>query len=140
LPYLEEYRARVGTRAARFPWRSAVGHVGSRGEKTYKGTVIQCAVVIGTLLIIGGLQLNPGPVENIVQVSCSGCNRTFKVGNNATRVAGGTTAAVEMLNSKRPRVLVLYCENSCGVLCCFREMFVLFPSRMYGLRKHCHRA
>jgi hypothetical protein len=24
-------------------------------------------------------------------------------------------------------VLVLYCENSCDVLCCFREMYVLFP-------------
>jgi hypothetical protein len=28
------------------------------------------------LLIIGGVELNPGPVDNTVQVSCSGCNRT----------------------------------------------------------------
>jgi hypothetical protein len=45
--------------------------------------VIRCAAVIATLLIIGGVELNPGPVDNIVQVSCSGCNRTFKFGNTA---------------------------------------------------------
>jgi hypothetical protein len=44
------------------------------------GTVIQCATAIATLLIIGGVELNPGPVDNIVQVSCSGCKRTSKSG------------------------------------------------------------
>jgi hypothetical protein len=78
--YLEEYRAQVGTWAARFSWRTAVGHVGSRGGKTYMGTMIQCAAVIATLFFIGGVELNPGPVDNIVQVSCSDCNRTLKSG------------------------------------------------------------
>jgi hypothetical protein len=40
--------------------------------------------------------------------------------------------------------LLLYCGCSCTcvvkVLCCFREMYVLFPCRMYGLCKHCYRA
>jgi len=37
-------------------------------------------VVITNLLVIGGVELNPGPVENIVQVSCSGCNRNLELG------------------------------------------------------------
>jgi hypothetical protein len=30
--------------------------------------------------MIGGVALNPGPVENIVQVLCSGCDRILKPG------------------------------------------------------------
>jgi hypothetical protein len=78
--YLEEYRARVDTWATRFSWRTVVGHVGSKGRKTYAGIMILCAAVIRTSLIIGGEELIPGPVSNIVQVSCSGCNGTLKSG------------------------------------------------------------
>jgi hypothetical protein len=60
-----------------------VGHVGSIGRKTYTGTVIQCEALIATLLIIGGVELNPVPVDNIVQVSYSGCNRTLKSGTQS---------------------------------------------------------
>jgi len=42
--------------------------------------MILCAAVLGTLLMTGGMQLNPGPVENIVQVLCSGCDRNLKSG------------------------------------------------------------
>lgn len=78
--YLEDYRARVGTWAARFSWRSSVGRVGTRGRKSYMGPMILCAAVLATLLVIGGVELNPGPVENIVQVLCSGCDRNLKSG------------------------------------------------------------
>jgi hypothetical protein len=44
------------------------------------GTMVLCAAVLATLLIIGGAEGNPGPVDNIVQGSCSGCNRTMKSG------------------------------------------------------------
>jgi len=44
------------------------------------GPMILCAAVISTLLMIGGVELNPGPVDNIVQVLCSGCNRNLKSG------------------------------------------------------------
>ena len=77
--YLEDYRARVGTWAERFSWRSAEGHVGTSGGKIYMGPMIMYAAVLATLLMIGGVKLNPGPVENIVQVLCSGCDRKLKL-------------------------------------------------------------
>jgi hypothetical protein len=78
--YLEDYRARVGTWAASFSWLSVVGRVGTRGRKIYMGSMILCAAVLATLLVIGGVELNPGPVENIVQLLCSGCDRNLKSG------------------------------------------------------------
>ena len=76
----EDYRARVDTWAVRFSWRSAVGHVGTRGGKIYMCPMILCAAVLATLLMIGGVELNLGPLENIVHVLCSGCERNLKVG------------------------------------------------------------
>jgi hypothetical protein len=70
------YLARVGTWAARVWRRSAVGQVRTKEGKTDTGKMILYAMVIATLLIIGGVELNPGPVENIMQVTCKGCNRT----------------------------------------------------------------
>jgi hypothetical protein len=78
--YLEDYRARVGTWARRFPWRSAVGHLETRGGKLSIGPMILCAAVLATLLVIGGVEQNPGPVDNTVQVLCSGCDRNLKSG------------------------------------------------------------
>ena len=78
--YLQDYRARVGTWAARFPWQSAVGHVGTREGKICMWPMILCEAVLATLLMIRGVELNPGPVENIVQVLCSGCDRNLKSG------------------------------------------------------------
>jgi len=78
--YLEEYRAWVDTWAAMSSWRSAVGHVGTRGGGIYLGPIILCPAVLATLLIIGGVELNPGPVENIVKVLCSGCYRNLNSG------------------------------------------------------------
>ena len=77
--YLEDYRARVGAWAARFSWRSAVGRVGKRGGNCM-GPMILYAAVLATLLVIGGVELNPGPADSIVQVLCSGCDRNLKSG------------------------------------------------------------
>jgi hypothetical protein len=38
------------------------------------------AAVLATLLVIGGVEQNPGPVDNIVQVLCSGCDKNLKSG------------------------------------------------------------
>jgi hypothetical protein len=73
--YLEDYRAQVGAWAARFSWRSAVGHVGTRGGNCME-PIILCAVVLATLLVIGGVELNPGPVDSIVQVLCMAATET----------------------------------------------------------------
>jgi len=43
------------------------------------GPMILCAVVLASLLMIGGVELNPEPVD-IVQVLCSGCDRNLKSG------------------------------------------------------------
>jgi len=78
--YLEDYRARVGAWAARFSWRLAVGRVRMRRGKIRMGPMILCAAVLATLLVIGGVELNPVPVDSIVQVLCSGCDRNLKSG------------------------------------------------------------
>jgi len=44
------------------------------------GPMILCAEVLAALLMIGGLELNPGRAENIVQFLCSGCDRNLKSG------------------------------------------------------------
>jgi hypothetical protein len=77
--YLEDYQAQVGAWATRFSWRSAVGRVRTRGGNCM-WPMILCAAVLATLLVIRGVELNPGPVDNIVQVLCSGCDRNLKSG------------------------------------------------------------
>ena len=52
-----------------------------REEETVWGSVILCAAVKATLLVIGGVELNPGPIDSTVQVLCSGCDRNLKSGN-----------------------------------------------------------
>jgi len=56
--------------------RSALGQV-TRGGNNDTGPTFLCAAVIALLLVIGGVELNPGPVDNIVQVLCSGCDRNL---------------------------------------------------------------
>lgn len=74
---LEEYRARIGTWNARVSLRSVVGQVGTREDENILETMTMCAAVIATLLVIGGVELNPGPVENVVKVLCSGCDKNL---------------------------------------------------------------
>ena len=54
--------------------------VSERKEEKSIGPMILCAAVVATLLVIRGVELNPGPVESIVQVLCSGCDRNLKSG------------------------------------------------------------
>jgi hypothetical protein len=49
----------------------------------YLGTTILCATTSAVLLVIGGVEKNPGPgveAEKILQVVCSGCDRNLKSG------------------------------------------------------------
>ena len=68
------------------------------------GPMILCVAVLAMLLTIRGVELNPGPVDNIVQVLCSGCDRNLSRELNVNRVAGGIITAVEMLSCKLRRV------------------------------------
>jgi hypothetical protein len=79
--YLEDYRVRVGTWAERISWRAAPGHATARRVANNLGSMIMYAAVLFLLLVIGGVEQNPGPVvegENIVQVLCSGSDRILK--------------------------------------------------------------
>jgi len=68
------------------------------------GTMTLCAAVISTLLMIGGVELNPGPADNIVQVLCSGCDRNLKSGTQCESCGRCITTVVEMLSFKLRRV------------------------------------
>ena len=52
-----------------------------------------------------GVELNPGPVDNVVKVLCSGCDKNLKSGTQCDSVAVGTITAVEMLRFKSQRVV-----------------------------------
>jgi len=81
---LEDYRAWVGTWVGRFSW----GGVSRRGDAN--GTTGDCLgltvlsfMVLAVLLIIGGVEQNPGPVlevENTVRLLCTGSGRNLKSG------------------------------------------------------------
>ena len=97
------YLARVSTWAARIswatrtPWRTAQGN----GRMIFcLGTMIVSATSSAVVLVIGGVQKNPGhgvEAGKIMQVLCSGCDRNLKSG---TRVDAGSVTAVVMLQFK----------------------------------------
>jgi hypothetical protein len=58
--YLEDYRACVGTWAARNVWR-AQGSTINRQGRSYLANSCLCAAVLVILLVIGGVEQNPGP-------------------------------------------------------------------------------
>ncbi|PNF36340.1 hypothetical protein B7P43_G00510 [Cryptotermes secundus] len=81
--YLEDYPARVGNWAARTPWRHVQGREVNGQARSYIGNMLLCAAALAIVLVIGGVEQNPGPVveaENILQVLCSGCERNLKSG------------------------------------------------------------
>jgi hypothetical protein len=82
--YLEDYRARVGTWAGRYTWRGGTKS-GDDNGKTGKnlGSTMISFLILAVLLIIGGIEQNPGPApesENTVRILCSGCGRNLKSG------------------------------------------------------------
>ena len=94
----------MGTWAARFSWRSSVGRVETRKGKILMGSIMSCATLLASLLMIGGVELNPGPVDNIVQVLCGGCDRILKSGTQCESCAAGITTAVVISSFKLLRV------------------------------------
>jgi len=59
------------------------GHNGNVRGRSYLGIVVLCAAALAVLLVIGGVEQNPGPsveAESIMQVLCSGCDRNLKSG------------------------------------------------------------
>jgi hypothetical protein len=82
--YLDDYRARVGTWAGRFSWRGGPRR-GDANQATgvCLGLTMLSSMVLSVLLVIGGVEQNPGPVEegeNITQAICIGCSRNLWLG------------------------------------------------------------
>jgi hypothetical protein len=88
--YLTEYRARVGSWAARIvdgsiTWKRTLKVQGKckRQVVTGIGMLILSVATLVVLLVIGGVETNPGPgveSEKIMRVLCSGCDKILKSG------------------------------------------------------------
>jgi hypothetical protein len=64
--------------AARTSWRTSQGRGGNGQAISYIGCMLLCAATLTVLLVIGGVEQNPGPgveAENSLQLLCSGCER-----------------------------------------------------------------
>lgn len=78
---LASYRARVGTWAARLrPFRNASMQAGAGGAGESKHATLLCACVLAILLLISGVEQNPGPgadtaLDSAVH-SCPKCERS----------------------------------------------------------------
>ena len=82
--YLEDYRAMVGSWAGGVSWRGVPrrGDADGKTDEHLALTVLSSAV-LAMLLIIGGVDQNPGPVgevQNTVRLLCTGCGRNLKSG------------------------------------------------------------
>ena len=76
----------------------------ARGVNIYFVETILCTAGITALLVIGGVEQNPGPVDNTVRVLCRGCDRNLKSGTQCTLVDSGITIAVVTLRFKQQSV------------------------------------
>jgi len=82
--YLEDNGARVGTWAGRFSWCGVSRRDDANGtaDECLSLTVLR-SMVLAVLLVIGGVEQNPGPVvevENTVRLLCTGCGRNLNSG------------------------------------------------------------
>jgi hypothetical protein len=84
--YLADYRAPVCTWAARISCVSKTSRRTAKGNGhaiLCLGTVILCATTLAVLLVIGGVEENPGPgveAEKIMRELCSGRDRILRSG------------------------------------------------------------
>ena len=79
---LEVYCAHMCTWPARTVWH-AQGSNSNVQLRSYLVNTCLCTVVLMVLLVIGGVEQNPGPGikgESLMQVMCSGCKRSLKSG------------------------------------------------------------
>ena len=78
----EDYSARVGTWAGRCTWRGVFRHGDANGTTgDCLGLTVLSSMVLALILIIGGVEKNPGPVlevVNTVRLLCTGCGRNLK--------------------------------------------------------------
>jgi hypothetical protein len=70
--YLEDYRARVGTWAARTSWRTVQGRESNGQTISYTGNMHLCAAKLTALLEIGRVEQNPGLARRM-KTGCKYC-------------------------------------------------------------------
>jgi hypothetical protein len=98
--YLEDYRARVGTWAARTSWATKTTWCTSQGNARLifcLEIMILCATTLAVLLVIGRVEKNPGLVWRLRKF-CKFC----------------TASATEILNRKQCNTCGRWFHNSCG--------------------------
>jgi len=84
--YLADYQVRMGSWVVRFSCVSRTSWWTAQGNGHVilcLGTMILCATTFAVLLVIGGVEKNPGTsveAEKIMRVLCSGCDRILKSG------------------------------------------------------------
>jgi hypothetical protein len=124
--YLADYRACVGTWAARISCGSETSRRNTQGNGhviSCLGTMILSTTTLAALLVIGGVEINPGPgveTEKIMRVLCNGCDTNLKFGTQCdtcgrwfhkscgsvkTQVAESGKWACDKCRSERIRVL-----------------------------------
>jgi hypothetical protein len=82
--YLSDYRVRVGTWAARTKWRVQGRNINGQVSSDL-ASMCPGATVLAILLVIGGVEQNPGPGvvgESFIIVNCSVCDRILKSGTH----------------------------------------------------------
>jgi len=100
--YLEDDRACVGTWAARTSWATRTKWRTSQGNVRVipcLGTMILCATTLVTLLVIGGVEKNPGPCEEAEKVSKFCVESATEISNrelDVRRVDAGSVTGVVM--------------------------------------------
>jgi hypothetical protein len=60
--------------------------------------MLLCAAALTALLVIGGVEENPGPgveVDNSLQVLCSGCERNLKSGTQCDVWTAGSGTVID---------------------------------------------
>jgi hypothetical protein len=80
--YLEDYCARMCTWAAKTVWRVQGRNINGQ-VRSYLTNTCLFAAVLAILLVIGGVEQNPGPDvegQSFMQVNCSACERILKSG------------------------------------------------------------
>jgi hypothetical protein len=71
----------VITWAVRTSWPTAQSRESNGQAISYKANMLLCRATLTALMVIGGVEQNPGPgveVENSLQILCSGCERNWK--------------------------------------------------------------
>ena len=81
--YLEDYRASFGTWVGRFSWLGVSRRGDANGTSgNFLGLTVLSSMVLAVLLVIGGVEQNPGPVvevENTVRLLCTVCGRKVRM-------------------------------------------------------------